>query len=109
MAIMHPSDISKKKHVYSEKKLFEALKNQLGPKYHVFFSVRWYSEDELGNREDSECDFLIYNPDYGFLCIEAKGGKSIYVDENDDWFLVENDGDRKLKKSPYFQDSFQFS
>ena len=102
MAEMHPKDISLKKHVPSEKKFFYALKEQLGPKYHVFFSVRWYSVDETGKREDSECDFLIFNPDYGFLCIEVKGGKGIYVDNNDDWFLIE-DEDRKLKKSPYFQ------
>ena len=77
MAIMHPSDISKKKHVPSEEKLFNALRDQLGSKYHVFFSVRWYSVGDNGQREDSECDFLIFNPDYGFLCIEAKGGKGI--------------------------------
>lgn len=106
MAIMHPTDITKKKHVPSERKLFNALRDQLGPKYHVFFSVRWYSVNDEGVREDSECDFLIFNPDYGFLCIEAKGGKGIYVDENDDWFLKESDNDeddRKLKKSPYYQ------
>ena len=103
MAEMHPNDIAKKKHVYSEEKFFNALREQLGPKYHVFFSVRWYTEDESGNREDSECDFLVFNPDYGYLCIEVKGGRGIYVDENDDWFLVEDEGDRKLKKSPYYQ------
>ena len=103
MAEMHPGDITKKKHVPSEEKMFNALRDQLGPKYHVFFSVRWYSEDSEGKREDSECDFLIFNPDYGFLCIEVKGGRGIYVDENDEWYLIEEDGDRKLKKSPYFQ------
>lgn len=103
MAIMHPSDISKKKHVPSEEKLFNALRDQLEPKYHVFFSVRWYSVDENGQREDSECDFLVFNPDYGFLCIEAKGGKGIYVDDDGDWYLIEEEDDRKLKKSPYYQ------
>ena len=103
MAIMHPSDISKKKHVPSEEKFFNALRDQLGPKYHVFFSVRWYSVGDNGQREDSECDFLIFNPDYGFLCIEVKGGKGIYVDDDGDWYLVEDEEDRKLKKSPYYQ------
>ena len=102
MAEMHPKDITKKKHVPSEKKLFNAFRDQLSSKFHVFFSVRWYSIDESGKREDSECDFLIFNPDYGFLCIEVKGGKGIYVDDNDDWFLIEEE-DRKLKKSPYYQ------
>lgn len=102
MAIMHPSDITKRKHVKSEEKFFNACRDQLSNKYHVFFSVRWYSE-EKGKRIDSECDFLIFNPDYGFLCIECKGGKGIYVDEDDNWFLEEFDEDRKLRCSPYRQ------
>ena len=70
----------------------------------MFFSVRWYSVDDNGKRIDSECDFLIFNPDYGFLCIECKGGRGIYVDDNDIWYLAEyGDEDRKLKRSPYKQ------
>lgn len=99
---MHPSDITKRKHVKSEEDFFNACRDQLSEKYHVFFSVRWYSE-ENGKRIDSECDFLIFNPDYGFLCIECKGGKGIYVDDDDTWFLEEYDGDRKLRCSPYKQ------
>ena len=102
MAIMHPSDITKRKHVKSEEDFFNACRDQLSEKYHVFFSVRWYSE-ENGKRIDSECDFLIFNPDYGFLCIECKGGKGIYADDDDTWFLEEYDGDRKLRCSPYKQ------
>lgn len=102
MAIMHPSDITKRKHVKSEEDFFNACKAQLSEKYHVFFSVRWYSEED-GKRIDSECDFLIFNPDYGFLCIECKGGKGIYVDDDDTWFLEEFDDDRKLRCSPYKQ------
>ncbi len=106
MAVMHPSDISTRKHVKSEEKFFNVLRDQLSSKYHAFFSVRWYSEDENGQGEDSECDFLVYNPDYGFLCIEVKGGKGIYVDENGDWVLQQSSNpkdDRKLKRSPYLQ------
>lgn len=102
MAVMHPSDITKRKHVKSEEDFFNACRDQLSEKYHVFFSVRWYSE-ENGKRIDSECDFLIFNPDYGFLCIECKGGKGIYVDDDDTWFLKEYDEDRKLRCSPYKQ------
>ena len=52
---MHPSDITKRKHVPSEEKFFNACKDQLSNKYHVFFSVRkgiyiddndtWFLED----------------------------------------------------------------
>ena len=105
MAIMHPTNITKRKHVPSEEKFFNACRDQLSDKYHVFFSVRWYSE-ENGKRIDSECDFLIFNPDYGFLCVECKGGRGIYVENEDNdetWFLEEFDEDRKLRCSPYKQ------
>lgn len=102
MAIMHPSDIKKRKHVKSEEKFFNACRDQLSDKYHVFFSVRWYTIED-GKREDSECDFLIFNPDYGFLCVEVKGGKGIYTDEDGDWYLRDYDEDRKLHRSPYAQ------
>ncbi|MBZ4670320.1 MAG: hypothetical protein JG769_624 [Oscillospiraceae bacterium] len=101
MAIMHPTQIPETYHAYSEVKFFNACKEQLSDKYHVFYSVRWYSTNN-GVREDSECDFLIFHPDYGFLCVEVKGGTGIRV-EDGLWFLVDHDGERKLKRSPYEQ------
>ena len=107
MAIMHPATIPSNK-VNSEIKFFNACKEQLSDKFHVFYSVRWYTTTN-GVREDSECDFLVFNPDYGFLCIEVKGGTGITV-EGDDWYLHDNYGGRSLKKSPYVQaeDSMRF-
>lgn len=101
MAIMHPARIPDVYHTYSEVKFFNACKEQLPDKYHVFFSVRWYYTNN-GVREDSECDFLIFNPDYGFLCIEVKGGTGIRV-EDGAWYLIDHNGERKLKRSPYDQ------
>lgn len=101
MAIMHPASILESAHVYSEVKFYKELKKQLSDKYHVFYSVRWYTLKD-GVREDSECDFLIFNPDYGFLCIEVKGGNAISV-EDGEWRLYDSTGGRFLDKSPYYQ------
>ena len=101
MAIMHPAKIHEGHHIQSEVKFFNACKEQLPDKYHVFYSVRWYSLNN-GVREDSECDFLIFNPDYGFLCVEVKGGTGMRI-EDGVWYLVDHDGERKLKRSPYDQ------
>lgn len=101
MAIMHPASILESAHVYSEVKFYKELKKQLSDKYHVFYSVRWYTLKD-GVREDSECDFLIFNPDYGFLCIEVKGGNAISVEEGE-WRLYDSTGGRFLDKSPYYQ------
>ena len=101
MAIMHPAQIPEGYRAYSEVKFFKACKEQLSDKHHVFYSVRWYSTNN-GVREDSECDFLIFNPDYGFICIEVKGGIGMRVNDGV-WYLIDHDGERKLKRSPHDQ------
>ena len=106
MAVMHPEDIENYKHTGSELKLYEALKEQLPEKDHVFFSVRWFDKVD-GVRVDSECDFLIFDPGFGFLTIECKGGVNISI-ENNQWTLMEKDevgniSKRELKKSPFAQ------
>lgn len=56
-----------------------------------------------GRRIKSEADFIVCSPEYGFLCLEVKGGSQIRK-ENDTWYL--NDityGERKLNESPYDQ------
>ena len=101
MAILHPTSISENNKPGSEVKFFKACREQLSDKYHVFYSLRWYTTRD-GLREDSECDFLIFNPDYGFLCVEVKGGTGITID-GDKWHLDDYDGGRTLKESPYKQ------
>lgn len=101
MAIMHPENIIRF-NAYSEIKFFNACKEQLSDKFHVFYSLRWYTTNQEGIREDSECDFLIFNPDYGFLCIEVKGGSRISVEEGK-WYLEDSYGGRFLNCSPYKQ------
>lgn len=106
MAFMHPEDIENYKHTGSELKLYEALRDQLPAKDHVFFSVRWFDKVD-GARVDSECDFLVFDPSFGFLTIECKGGTDITI-ENNHWTLSEKDeagnsSKRELKKSPFAQ------
>ena len=105
MATMHPIDIENYNYMPSEKSVYDELNNQLPDKYHVFYSVRWF-ETVSGKRVDSESDFIVFDPSFGFITIEVKGGKRI--DQNgDDWYLTETiDGQesiRKLKCSPYEQ------
>lgn len=106
MAFMHPEDIENYKHTGSELKMYYALKDQLPEKDHVFFSVRWFDQVD-GKRIDSECDFLVFDPGFGFLTIECKGGTDINI-ENNIWTLTERDEEgniskRELKKSPFAQ------
>lgn len=105
MAIMYPADLENYNYTPSEKYMYEAFRDQLPEKYHVFYSVRWFEVDD-GKRVDSESDFIIFDPSFGYITVEVKGGKDI-IQEGMKWFLVENDKGqesiRKLKCSPYEQ------
>lgn len=106
MAIMHPKNLNNFNPTKSESEMFEALQSQLDNSYHVFYSVTWYTEKN-GERINSECDFLVFNSNYGYLTIEVKGGTKIEV-EDGEWTLYSVNkygemGSRKLTKSPYKQ------
>ncbi|MDR1532162.1 MAG: NERD domain-containing protein [Clostridiales bacterium] len=103
MAIMHPSQILDKYRAYSEVKFFNACKKQLSNEWHVYYSIKWYSIVN-GRSEYGECDFLIFNPAHGFLCVEVKGGAGIEINKDGSWYLIENgDSKMKLDQSPYDQ------
>jgi hypothetical protein len=106
MAIMHPRSIENYDYTETEKELFECLEKQLPDGVHVFYSVRWFDTEE-NKRVDSESDFLIFDPNFGFLTIEVKGGAGIEID-NGEWYLLEYSyrsdySKRKLKCSPFIQ------
>lgn len=107
MAIMHPADLENYECTATEREMYEAFKTQLPEKYQVFYSIRWFETDEENKRVDSECDFLVFDPSFGFLTIEVKGGIGIEI-ENGRWFLDEYASGyarsrRELKCSPYEQ------
>ncbi len=102
MAIMYPNNISEYAPTDSEQLVFYELKQQLPDTYEVFYSVSWtYSKN--GKKEKSEADFVVLCPDYGFLCLEVKGGSGIKI-ENNEWILIDDvNGNRKLYRTPYEQ------
>ena len=107
MAIMHPQSLNNYDPTESEKVFFTELEKQLDNSYHVFYSVKWYGTDSHGRRVNSECDFLVFNSNFGFLTIEVKGGKKIEVEDRR-WTLYYNDENgelttRDLGKGPYYQ------
>ena len=107
MAMMHPADLDGYNCTFSEREMYNALKEQLPDKIQVFYSVRWFEADSQDKRVDSECDFLIFDPSFGFLTVEVKGGIRIEKDGND-WLLYElnenmEESCRRLRCSPYEQ------
>lgn len=102
MAIMYPKNISEYMPTDSERIVYQELKNQLPDSFDVFYSVNWTSY-ENGRLTKSESDFVVVSPDYGFLCLEVKGGSGIRVEDNV-WYVEDaTHGDRRLSISPYDQ------
>lgn len=107
MAVMHPLDLENYESTATEREMYYAFRDQLPEKMQVFYSVRWFETSADNKRVDSECDFLIFDPSFGYITIEVKGGTGITI-EDGEWYLIENyDGvsgsKRKLKQSPYKQ------
>lgn len=104
MANMYPNNIENYNYTQSEKVFYNILKNKLSDKFTVFYSVTWYTE-ENNIRVNSECDFLIFHPSYGYITVEVKGG-SYLKKINEEWRLYDNsniEGYRVLKRSPFKQ------
>lgn len=102
MAKMYPDNISEYMPTDSERFVYNSLKTQLPDTFDVFYSVEWTTFRD-GNLVKSEADFIIASPDYGFLCLEVKGGNSIRV-ENNVWYVDDSIyGERRLNCSPYEQ------
>jgi len=99
---MFPKSISDYMATDSEKIMYHELKTQLPDSFDVFYSVNWTSY-ENGSLIKSEADFLVASPDYGFLCLEVKGGTGVRIEDNI-WYVADYiHGERKLNRSPYDQ------
>lgn len=104
MAKMYPNNLAAYKPNESERKVYNALRDQLPDSFEVFYSFSWSYKDDYGSMRKSECDFIVTSPEYGYLCIEVKGGSDMQIDVNNRvWHLVDSYGGHDLNRSPYEQ------
>ena len=104
MAVMHPALEDAVFPNESEKKVYLELEKQLNNFTHVFYSLRWINADS-GINSMGEADFVILDPNYGYLAVEVKGGVQIKRDHMT-WWLQETTWPakwRRLKEDPYEQ------
>ena len=102
MAIMCPSTPMECDPFSREEVIFEILRDGLPDSYYVFHSLTIVFYDDFHRRRQRECDFLIFHPEKGILCIEAKAGHPCY--RNREWFYGSGE---KMKDGPFAQvDSF---
>ena len=112
MAIMCPDKVKDFEKNSLEDIMFDALQS-LPDSYYVFHSFKMVNVNKDNIIYESEADFVIFNPQKGILCIEAKAGNVNYT--NGKWYygsgkLINHDGPYrqaesiKWKLSKYFED-----
>lgn len=106
MAVMIP-DFSEKQlsqiESNGEVKVFNAFKQGLPDDYLVFSQVAWILRNEDEQANDGEADFVICHPNYGYLCIEVKGGGIDFDSATKKWFSINKLGEKHEIKDPINQ------
>lgn len=82
-----------------EEQIFEILRDGLPNSYYVFHSLTIVFYDERNRRVQREGDFIIFHPEKGILCIEAKAGQVKTV--NREWCYA--NGDEMHRGGPFRQ------
>lgn len=98
MAIMLPEMPRECTESSLETLMFEGLK-KLSDEYYVFHSFKIVNVEFDGLLRESETDFVIFNPDKGILCLEAKAGHVRYQDG--EWYYAS--GKKMAHGGPYLQ------
>lgn len=87
----------------AEVKLYDALSQQLGGSWVIFYHVAWLGRTTAtGAPRDGETDFIIAHPDYGILLIEVKGGTISYQGSQQQW-LTRDRGGNEHRIDPFTQ------
>jgi hypothetical protein len=84
----------------AEVKIYRALRDGLNNDYVVFFQVGWILRHEEERAKDGETDFLVCHSDYGYLCIEVKGGGVGFDAVTGEWFSVDRYRNKHKIKNP---------
>lgn len=88
---------------YGEVQVYRALKEALPDGYYVFAQVAWILKRENDEARDGETDFVIMHPQFGYLCIEVKGGGISFNVTTDQWFSTDRHGIEHSIKNPIQQ------
>ena len=87
----------------AEAKVYRALRDRLPDRYVVLFEVSWILRREDEQAKDGEADFLVCDPDSGYLCIEVKGGGIAFDGISGQWFSVDRNRQKHKIKNPIQQ------
>lgn len=84
----------------AERRVWDALRTQLGDDVHIFHSVAFLDQTLGGTTRDAEADFIIADPGNGVLCLEVKGGAVTYDPESGQFTSTDRTGTQHAIRSP---------
>jgi len=83
---MIPSQLRTDTKSRAEQVLYTALQHQLPDDVVVFHHVPWQVRDLRSGARDGEADFIVADPNRGFLIVEVKGGSVRYDGAMRQWY-----------------------
>ena len=86
-----------------EARFYRACRDKLDGRYLILHSIAWVQRTVSGEMRDGEADFVIFDPDGGFVVVEIKGGGISHNARNDIWYSVDRNGEKHEIKDPFKQ------
>lgn len=106
MAQMFPEEPREDVESPAERAVFDALKQNLPDDYTVIHGLHIYHRpNPKGRLKESEEDFIIMHPGWGWLAVEVKGGDINYNPRTGSWFSTNARNEINPVKDPYSQAS----
>src|SRR3954451_24642330 len=85
----------------AERKVFDALRDQLSDDWTVFHSASVIYRDHADGARDDEGDFVLVHPERGVVALEVKGGG--IECRHGEWFRLDRAGIRERMRDPFTQ------
>jgi hypothetical protein len=96
-ASLHDDDLKSA----AERKVFDALRDQLPDDWTVFHSASVIFKDHAEGARDDEGDFVLCHPERGIVCLEVKGGG--LECRHGEWFRLPAGAEKERMRDPFTQ------
>lgn len=106
MARMYPDELTEAfsgHRVDSERVVYEKLTRELGNRYHVFHDLMWDDPSLDDSKTTGQIDFVIVQPDRGYVTLEVKGGRCRYNPSYRSWSSLDREGGEHQISDPFEQ------
>ncbi len=87
----------------SEKHVYDKAAKELPDQYHVFHDLTWNEPSLEGSKPEGQIDFVIVDPEYGFVILEVKGGRCSYEPDLRCWKSTDRNDISSEIKDPFDQ------